>query len=78
MSKRFVGTLILVFWCFGFGTWVGYRAGRMHTTFTQDHREHKELEGHLTDMESRVATLERIGVEIYMFGDTPYRVKGVE
>ena len=77
MSKRFFCTMILAFWCFGCGIFVGYHAGNKHTTYTRDHREHKELECDLADVKARLATLERIGVEIYMFGDAPYRVKGM-
>lgn len=60
----------------GSAYYVGYIDGQQTNTVTQDHIEHRQIELELAEVKERLATLERIGVEIYMFGDTPYRVKG--
>lgn len=64
---RVIG-FVLLFWVFFLlGVVAGYcygRIGNYAEAFTQESREHRKLELDIADMESRLATLERIGVEI--------------
>ena len=46
------------------GLFAGYDLGRAAVTDTKESREHWKMELDLANMKSRLATLERIGVEI--------------
>ena len=43
---------------------IGYNAGKDAVTKTKDSQEHWQLELELADVKARLATLERIGVEV--------------
>ena len=74
MSKRFIGYVILAMFCLVAGILSGYRIGSSVVTQTRDRMDYRKLENEIHDLNMRISTLERIGVEIFMLGDTPYRV----
>ena len=49
---------------------MGYRAGSSVVTDTKDSRDHRAMELELADVKARLATLERIGVEIELKDNT--------
>jgi hypothetical protein len=56
--------MVIVFVFFVFGFVSGYDMGRDAITATKESREHRQIELDLADVKARLATLERVGVEI--------------
>ena len=60
---RIIMVLLIIVFIFGVYS-LGVLDGKRQTTFSTDSREHRRLELELSDMKSRLETLERINIQV--------------